>query len=61
MPVSDMKGFSDAVTCRGDRLLDGYGLDGLDLLTTYTQHLELHVITALSPIYILYSSPLHTP
>jgi hypothetical protein len=38
----------------------GVTIDGwLDLLTAHTRHLELQVITVLSPISILYKSPQH--
>jgi hypothetical protein len=40
--------------------VDGVWIGRLDLLTPYTHHAELHIITALLLICTLYSSPLHT-
>jgi hypothetical protein len=42
-------------------LLDGFWIDELDLLPTYTHNSELQKIAAPTLIYTLYSSPLHTP
>jgi hypothetical protein len=41
-------------------LLDGFWIRWLYLLTPYTHYFELQAVTALSLIYTLYSSPLHT-
>jgi hypothetical protein len=41
-------------------IMDGFWIGLLDLLTPYTHHSELQAITALSLIYTLHSSPLHT-
>jgi hypothetical protein len=41
-------------------VIDVVWIGWLDLLTTYAHHMELQVITAMSLIYTLYSSPLQT-
>jgi hypothetical protein len=49
------------ITCRMYALLtDGFWIGSLNILTSYTQQSELHVITASQLIYILYSSLLQT-
>jgi hypothetical protein len=40
--------------------IDGVRIGELDLLILYIHHSELQLIIALSLIYTLYSSPLHT-
>jgi hypothetical protein len=43
------------------RLIDGFWIGWLNLLTLYIFNSGLHIITAPSLIYTIYSSPLHTP
>jgi ABC-type antimicrobial peptide transport system permease subunit len=40
--------------------VDEFWIELLDLLTPYTQYSELQAITALTLIYTIQSSPLHT-